>query len=198
MMNNLPSLSLLIEELQKGNELAFREFYNQTKSRVFTLALGYVRNREDAEEITQDVFVEVFRSASSFKGDASATTWLYRIAVNKSLDFLKHKKRQKRFAFITNLFDNSTGEILHQPTDFFHPGIALENQEQAAILFRAIDKLSDKQKTAFILTRIEGLTNIEAAGVMTVTVGAIESLLQRANENLKKQLSNFYKSIVVS
>ncbi|MVM39961.1 sigma-70 family RNA polymerase sigma factor [Spirosoma sp. HMF3257] len=197
-MNNLPSLSLLIEELQKGNELAFREFYNQTKSRVFTLALGYVRNREDAEEITQDVFVEVFRSASSFKGDASATTWLYRIAVNKSLDFLKHKKRQKRFAFITNLFDNSTGEILHQPTDFFHPGIALENQEQAAILFRAIDKLSDKQKTAFILTRIEGLTNIEAAGVMTVTVGAIESLLQRANENLKKQLSNFYKSIVVS
>ncbi|MVM29767.1 sigma-70 family RNA polymerase sigma factor [Spirosoma sp. HMF4905] len=197
-MNNLPNLPLLIEELQKGNELAFREFYDQTKSRVFTLTLGYVRNREDAEEITQDVFVEVFRSASTFKGDASATTWLYRIAVNKSLDFLKHRKRQKRFAFITSLFDSSTGEVLHQPTDFFHPGIALEKQESAAILFQAINKLSDKQKTAYILTKVEGLNNIEAAQVMTISVGAVESLLQRATENLKKQLAGYYKSLVNS
>lgn len=191
-MSDAPSLLLLIQGIQQGHEPAFRDFYDQAKSRVFTLALGYVRNREDAEEITQDVFIEVFRSASSFKGDASVTTWLYRIAVNKSLDFLKHQKRQKRFAFITSLFDANTGEILHQPTDFFHPGIALENQEHAAILFRAIDKLPNKQKTAYILTRVEGLNNIETAGVMVVSVGAVESLLQRATENLKKQLAGWY------
>jgi len=135
-----------MEAIRQGDETAFRQLYEQTKSRVFNTALGYVRSREDAEEITQDVFVELFRSAGAFKADASVTTWLYRITINKALDFLKRKKRQKRFAFLTSLFDSHTGEFLHHPTDFFHPGIALENQEHAAMLFRAIDKLPDKQK----------------------------------------------------
>ncbi|GAB4031231.1 RNA polymerase sigma factor [Spirosoma gilvum] len=190
-----PDLSLLIESIRQGDEPAFRQLYEFTKSRVFNTALSYIHSREDAEEITQDVFVEVFRSVGLFKGEATVTTWIYQITVNKALDFQKRKKRQKRFAFLTSLFDSHTGEALHHPTDFFHPGIALENQENASRLFQAIDQLPDKQKTAYILTRIEGLTNIEAARIMLVTVGAVESLLQRANENLRKQLASFYKSI---
>ncbi|GAB4001171.1 sigma-70 family RNA polymerase sigma factor [Spirosoma daeguense] len=195
-MNDKKNLFLLIEPLRQGDESAFRLFYESTKSRVFNTALSYVRSREDAEEITQDVFVDVFRSISSFKGDADVTTWIYQITINKSLDFLKYKKRQKRFAFLTSLFEKNTGEILHHPPDFAHPGIKLENQENATRLFQAIDTLPDKQKTAYILTRIEGLSNIEAAQVMTTSVGAVESLLQRANENLKKQLVSVYKSLV--
>ena len=195
-MNDGQGLLLAIQGIGEGNEPDFRFFYDQTKNRVFNLVLGYVRNREDAEEITQDVFIEVFRSAHAFKGDASVTTWLYRIAVNKSLDFLKHRQRRKRFAFITNLFDTRTGEILHQPTDFFHPGIALENQENAARLFRAINTLPDKQKTAYLLTKVEGLSNVETAAILAVSVGAVESLLQRATENLKKQLAGVYASLI--
>jgi len=191
----MPDLSQLLDSIRLGDESAFRQLYETTKGRVFNTALSYVRSREDAEEITQDVFLEVFRSVGAFKGEASVTTWIYRITVNKALDFQKRKKRQKRFAFLTSLFDSSTGEVVHHPTDFFHPGIALENQENAARLFQAIDQLPEKQKTAYILTRIEGLTNIEAASVMTVTVGAVESLLQRANENLKKQLASLYKTL---
>lgn len=191
-MPALPDLSALIESIRQGDETAFRQLYELTKSRVFNTALSYVRTREDAEEITQDVFVDVFRSASQFKREAAVTTWLYRITINKALDFQKRKKRQKRFAFLTSLFDSTTGEVLHHPTDFFHPGIALENQENAARLFQAIDQLADKQKTAYILTRLEGLTNIEAASVMSITVGAVESLLQRANENLRKRLATWY------
>ncbi|GAB2598694.1 RNA polymerase sigma factor [Spirosoma areae] len=194
-MNDLGDLPALLEAIRQGDETAFRQVYEQTKSRVFNLALGYVRNREDAEEITQDVFIEVFRSAGTYKGDASVTTWLYRITVNKSLDYLKHQKRQKRFAFFTNLFDAQTGETLHHPTDFFHPGIALEQQENAAMLFRAIDKLPDKQKTAYLLAKVEGLSNIETASVLNTSVGAIESLLQRSTENLKKQLAGYYKTL---
>jgi RNA polymerase sigma factor (sigma-70 family) len=189
-------LVVLIEAFRQGDQEAFRRVYEQTKTRVFNLALGYVRNREDAEEITQDVYVELFRAAGSFKGDASGTTWLYRIAVNKSLDFLKHRKRQKRFAFLTSLFDAHTGETLHHPTDFSHPGSTLENKEQAAALFQAIDTLSEKQKTAYILTKLEGLSNIETAAIMTISVGAVESLLQRATENLKKQLAGVYKTLL--
>ncbi|MFD2932371.1 RNA polymerase sigma factor [Spirosoma flavum] len=194
-MTDSQNLSKLIAAARQGEEAAFRQFYGKTKSRVFNLALSYVRSREDAEEITQDVFVEIIRSVDTFKGDASITTWLYRITINKSLDFLKYQKRQKRFAFLTSLFDPHSGKALYQPTDFFHPGIALENQENAAALFRAIDKLPDKQKTAYLLTRVEGLSTIETAGVMAISVGAIESLLQRATANLKKQLAAFYKTL---
>ncbi|MBD2702491.1 RNA polymerase sigma factor [Spirosoma sp. BT702] len=195
-MNDPKNLFLLLEQIRQGNEPAFRQLYEITKSRVFNTALSYVRSREDAEEITQEVFIDVFRSAGSFEGDANVTTWIYRITVNKSLDFIKQKKRQKRFAFLTSLFDRDTGEVVHHPPDFVHPGVALENQENAARLFQAIDTLPEKQKTAYILTRIEGLSNIEAAQVMSTSVGAVESLLQRANENLKKQLLAVYKSLV--
>jgi RNA polymerase sigma factor (sigma-70 family) len=194
-MNEGHDLLVAIQGIREGNETDFRRFYEQTKNRVYNLVLGYVRNREDAEEIMQDVFLEVFLSSHTFKGDASVTTWLYRIAVNKSLDFLKHRKRQKRFAFFTSLFDTQSGEVLHHPTDFFHPGIALENQENAARLFRAIDTLPDKQKTAYLLTKVEGLSNIETAAILNASVGAVESLLQRATENLKKQLARVYKSV---
>ncbi|MCX6214482.1 RNA polymerase sigma factor [Spirosoma sp.] len=194
-MTDINDLAVLLEAIRQGDQEAFRQLYERTKTRVFNLALGYVRNREDAEEITQDVYVELFRSVGSFNGDASLATWLYRIAVNKSLDFLKHQKRQKRFAFLTSLFDSHTGETLYQPTDFSHPGITLENKEQAVILFKAIDTLSEKQKTAYILTKVEGLTNVETAAIMQISVGAVESLLQRATENLKKQLAGFYKTL---
>ncbi|TAE21756.1 MAG: RNA polymerase sigma factor [Cytophagales bacterium] len=185
-------LTALLLATQQGSNEAFRGLYEQTKSRVFNTALSYVRNREDAEEITQDVYVEIHASAGSFKGESSAMTWVYRIVVNKSLDFLKHKRRQKRFAFLFSLFDSETGAAVHEPPEFRHPGVVLEQQENAAILFRAVDKLADKQKTVYLLTRVEGVSNMEAAQIMSVSVGAVESLLTRANENLKKQLSTWY------
>lgn len=192
-MNDAQELLSLLGRIRQGDEPAFRQLYEKTKSRVFNTALSYVRSREDAEEITQDVFVDVFRGAEGFRSEAGVTTWLYRMTINKSLDFLKHKKRRKRFAFLTSLFDAQTGATLYDPPDFVHPGVALENQENAAHLFKAIDTLPDKQKTAYILTRIEGLSHSEAAEVMMTSVGGIESLLQRATVNLKKQLAGCYR-----
>ncbi|WP_375444608.1 RNA polymerase sigma factor [uncultured Fibrella sp.] len=189
-----PDLLLVLNAIGQGDEAAFKQLYELTKGRVYNTALGYVRNREDAEEITQDVYIEAFRSLGTFNREASVTTWLYRITVNKSLDFLKHQQRQKRFAFLTSLFNAQTGAIEHDPADADHPGVLLENQENARILFQAVDKLADKQKTAYILTRVEGLSNVEAAAVMVITVGAVESLLQRANATLKKQLADWYKA----
>jgi RNA polymerase sigma factor (sigma-70 family) len=185
----------LLAAIAAGDDTAFRQFYELTNRRVFNTILSYVRNREEAEDLTQEVYVEVFRSAGRFKGEASPTTWLYRIAVSKALDALKHQKRQKRFAFLTSLFDADSGNLLHEPVDFQHPGVVLEQQENAATLFRAIDSLPEKQKTVYILTRIENLSNIEAANVMAISVGAVESLLIRANENLRKKLSVFYKTL---
>jgi RNA polymerase sigma-70 factor (ECF subfamily) len=166
----------------------FKELYDQYNSRVYNTVLGYVQNAEDAEELTQDVFIEVHRSLQSFEARASAGTWIYRISINRTLDFLKAKKRKKRFAFLTSLFDDASGDLKHDNPHFIHPGVLLENKERSATLFASMDLLPEKQKTAFILAKLEGLGNKEIAEVMGMSVGAVESLLSRAKENLRKDL----------
>jgi RNA polymerase sigma factor (sigma-70 family) len=147
---------------------------------------------EDAEDITQEVFIEVFHSLHLFKEQSALSTWIYRIAVNKSLDFLKAKKRKKRFAFLTQLFHPETGEVLHEVSHFDHPGVALENKERSQILFGAIKNLPENQKTAFVLFKIEGFPQKEIARIMNLSEKAVESLIQRAKENLKRSLGNIY------
>jgi RNA polymerase sigma-70 factor (ECF subfamily) len=173
------------------NEL--EHIYNHYNKRVYNTVLSYVQNAEDAEEITQDVFLEVYRSSENFKGDSSLSTWMYRIAINKCLDFIKFKNRKKRFAFISQLFDTQSGELIHDKADFFHPGVKIENKEKAAILFKAIHNLPQNQKNAFILSQLEGLSYSEISEVMQNTIPSVESLLFRAKENLRKQLGKWYK-----
>jgi RNA polymerase sigma factor (sigma-70 family) len=185
----------LIQEIKRGDAGAFEELFSLFKDRVLNTALGYLQNREDAEEITQDVFVEVYRSIDKFKGKSGIGTWIYRITVNKSLDRIKHKKRKKRFAFITSLFDSESGEPVHQPVEFNHPGVEAESKERAKYLFDAVNRLPENQRTAFILTEIEGLSHAEAGEVMNKTTKAVESLVRRAKDGLKIILSDIYNEL---
>jgi len=169
-----------------GHSADFDTLYRHYKDRVFNTVLGYVQNTEDAEELTQDVFVEVHRGLQAFRGDASAGTWIYRIAVNKACDFLRRRNRKKRFGLLFRL--NADGRQPAPLSDFHHPGILLEHKERAAILFAAIARLPENQQTAFILARLEDLGNKDIAAIMQLSVGAVESLLSRAKENLRKQL----------
>jgi RNA polymerase sigma factor (sigma-70 family) len=171
----------------------FQEIYETYKSKVFNTVIGYLQNQEDAEETTQDVFVEIHRSIHTFEGKSSLSTWIYRISINKSLDFIKSKKRKKRFAYVSSLF-NSEGDLQYDAPNFHHPGVLLENKEKSVILFKAINTLPENQKTAFILSKVEGLNYVEISEVMQNTVSSVESLLFRAKQNLQKELSNFYKS----
>lgn len=164
------------------------------KDMVYNTSLGIVQNSEDAEDVTQEVFVQVYESVNQFKGDSKFSTWLYRIAVTKSLDHLRKKKRKKRFAFVQSLFGPNEEEVNHQP-DFQHPGISMENKENAAVLFRAIEKLPDNQKTAFTLHKLEGLSYQEIAEIMETTVSSVESLMHRAKGNLKKFLTDYYQNM---
>ena len=145
-----------------------------------------------AEDITQEVFVTVFRSILSFNEKSSVSTWIYRITVNKCLDHLRFKNRRKRQGVFSMLFHNDTGEVLHDPPNFVHPGVQLERKENAKHLFAAIDTLPDNQKTAFVLTHVEELSQEEVAEIMDLSVKAVESLLQRAKSYLRKKLGNMY------
>lgn len=165
----------------------FKVLYNQYSLLVYNVALNYLQNNEDAEEITQDVFIQIHNSLSDFKNKSTLKTWIYRITINKCLDFLKHKNSLKRF-FIFGKKSNNAFEIKNV-SSFLHPGIALENQENAKILFDAINQLTSNQKTAFILSKLDGLSNLEIAAVLNCSVSAVESLIFRAKEALKEKLS---------
>jgi RNA polymerase sigma-70 factor (ECF subfamily) len=107
------------------------------------------------------------------------------------MDHLRKKKRKKRFAYVQSLF-GANDELVHDPADFVHPGVSLDNKEKAKELFKAIDQLPAKQKIAFTLNRIEGLSYQEISEIMKLTVASVESLLHRARKNLRKNLESYY------
>ncbi len=179
----------LIQLLQSGDESAFRELVDRFQHNVYNTALGYVQNGADAEDIAQEVFIQVYRSITQIKGGAALSTWMYRITVNKSLDFIQNKKRKKRFGFITALWDDQNRPI-HEAVNFDHPGVLYDNKQDAALLFNAIRQLPENQQTAFVLNKIELLSYKEIASVMQVSESAVDSLLSRAKENLRKRLKN--------
>ena len=178
----------LIQGLRQGEETAFRILVDTHQDRVFNTAIGIVQNAEDAEDVAQEVFIQVFRSIHSFKAESKLSTWIYRITTTRALDLLRSRKSKKRFGFLQRLFGDSN-EPIHELPDFHHPGIALEKKENAARLFRAIGQLPENQKTAFTLHKLEDLSYQEISEVMQTSVAAVESLMHRAKQNLRKILT---------
>jgi len=182
----------LIVQLQRGDGQAYKKLVDQWQDMVYNTALGIVQHADDADDITQDVFIQVYQSVSSFKGESKFSTWLYRIVITKSLDHLKKKKRKKRFGFVQSLFGAESEEEIH-PEEFNHPGILMENKENAAALFNALQQLPDNQRIAFTLHRLESQKHQDIAGIMDLSVTAVESLIARAKGNLRKILKDYYE-----
>lgn len=165
--------------------------YNDHSNLVYNVALNYLQNSEDAEEVTQDVFVKAYNALDGFKGESQIKTWLYRITINQSLDFIKKKNSKKRF-FVFGKKSTNEYEYSNAST-FEHPGVLLENKEEAKLLFETINTLPENQKIAFILSKIDGLSNPEIAEIMENTISAVESLLFRARKELQGKLEHKYE-----
>ena len=184
-----------IDDLKKGHRNAFAQLIDDYQDKVFGKCLSFVPNKEDAEDIAQEVFVEVFKSIKKFKGNSTLSTWIYRITTNKCLEFIRKKNTKKRFAFLQSLFGNEVPlDRTSYFTEFKHPGILLENQEDAEVLYSAIDRLPEDQRVAFTLHKIEGLSYKEISEITKKSIPSIESLLFRAKKNLQKLLLDFYKN----
>jgi len=165
----------------------FEKLYREYRILVFNVALHYLQNTEDAEEITQDVFVKINLALPDFNNKSTYKTWIYRIAINQCLDYIKQKNSQKRF-FIFGKKSQNEQEYLNSST-FEHPGILMENKEDAAILFQAINTLTENQKTAFLLSKLDGLSNPEIAEIMQLSISSVESLVFRAKASLQIKLA---------
>ena len=179
----------LLFALRNGEEPAFKELVTRFQDKVFNTALGLLQHHNDAEEIAQEVFIQVHRSINQFKGDSLLSTWIYRITVTKSLDLLRSRKRKKRFGLISGLFGDDNKPV-HEPGEFDHPGVQQERKEDVAILFKMIGQLPENQRTAFILNKVEELSYREIAAILKLSEPAVDSLLQRAKQNLRKKLKD--------
>jgi RNA polymerase sigma factor (sigma-70 family) len=168
--------------------MTFKELFLLYNKMVYNLALQYVQNKENAEEITQDVFVKIHEKLNTFLQQADIRTWIYRITINQSLDFIKAQKSQKRWSFFSALSLNDETKRIDVP-HFNHPGVELEQKEALAAIFQCINQLSDNQKTVLILLKIEQNTQAETAKIMDISTKAVESLFQRAKKNLETLLN---------
>ncbi len=177
----------LMFRVKEGDEDAFREIVERYQRQIIGLCFRYVGNQQDAEEIAQDVFIHLYRAASTYQPRAKLSTYLYRIAVNLSLNRIRDDKWKR---FISWEFTNQDKKKRVASPMIDGPDSLMEQKEQYKIIREAIDSLPVNQKTAVILKRFQGLSYEEIAEVMNCSVSAVESRLHRAKQNLKKKLKH--------
>ena len=176
----------LISQLVQKDETAFKWLVEAYKSKVYFTVLNILQDEAEADDSAQDVFIQVYESISSFKQQSSLSTWIYRIAVRKALDKLrKRKTRQQLNKYLPWWMPE---ENITKSENFYHPGILVENKQKAAIFFKAINALPEKQKIAITLIKVQGMSYEQASEIMDQSVKAIESLISRAKQNLERQL----------
>ncbi len=183
----------LILRLKKNDEIAFGFLVDLFSKKVYNTCIGMLQNLEDAQDVTQEIFITIHLNIKDFKEESSLSTWIYRISVNKCLEFIRKKNRKKRSGIFRSIFSADGEKSIENHSDFSHPGIQLENKERSIILFKAIGLLPEQQQTAYILHKVEQVSYNEIAVIMEVSLSAVESLLFRAKQNLKKHLATYYE-----
>jgi RNA polymerase sigma-70 factor, ECF subfamily len=185
----------IINRILAGERNNYQLLVERYQSMVFRICLGFVHSKEDADDLTQEVFILAYQSLMKFKGEASFSTWLYRIAVNASLNKVRGLSRFNFLKPIDSLFSFGKEVDTHPDLLAKDPEEILLQAEQAEWVQKALDSLPAKQRTAIVLSKYDDLSQKEIAKVLKTSEGAVESLLQRARKNLKEKLVKDYKII---
>jgi RNA polymerase sigma-70 factor (ECF subfamily) len=176
--------SEITDQLKKGNQSAMAELIDETGGQIINLCYNFVHNKQDAEDIAQEVFIEVWHSINKFNGKSKLTTWIYRIASNRSIDFLRKNKK--------HLSDIDISKAEFRLSEDSNPQLSMEEREMGQILLKAIDQLPDNQKKALVLSKFEEKSYKEISEILKKSVSSVESLIFRANSNLKKIILKDY------
>ncbi len=182
----------VIKSILDGNKNDYSKIVVKYQQTIFRTCMGYVHNEDDANDLAQDTFVNAFQNLHKFRFKSEFSTWLIRIAINASLNFIRKNKK----AFFESLESDEERISLKETllmADFSNPEEIFVNDQCRGIIQVAMHELSDKQKTAFVLSKYEDLPQKEIAAIMEITEGAVESLIQRAKANLQKKLSQYLK-----
>ena len=177
----------LISRCQQGDQEALKEIFERYREKVYRVAYGVVRRREDALDVVQEVFIKLFRTIGNFKGKSNFYTYLYRMAINAAID---QRRRAKKFSALS--IDQEGA---------FHPSDAAEKRPDAILsdkeledkVKRAMDKLPDDQRGALILREVEGLSYQEMAESMGCSIGTVMSRLHYGRKRMQKLLQEDVK-----
>jgi RNA polymerase sigma-70 factor (ECF subfamily) len=189
-MNDSEIISLILQ----GDRQKFRMLVEKYQSMVFRTAIGFLHNKDDADDLTQDIFVRAYQSLGSFKGESAFSTWIFRIAVNASLNKVRKNKRNLVFSRLDSLFGlGREKEVTFPDFDTDNPESILIRQEHSKWVQEALDSLPVNQRTAIVLSKYDDMSQKEIAEIMSTTEGAVEALIQRAKSNLRKKLISSHK-----
>jgi len=179
-----PASAELVARAQRGDESAFESLFRQNKQRVYSLCLRMIGNTAEAEELTQEAFLQVFRKLHTFRGESAFSTWLHRLAVNTVLMRLR-----KKTLTVTSLDDDSTGDESDEPKkEYGAPDLALTGSIDRVHLERAIAQLPPGYKQMFLLHDVQGYEHHEIAAMLGVSIGNSKSQLHKARMRLRKLL----------
>jgi RNA polymerase sigma-70 factor (ECF subfamily) len=182
----------LVEGLINQNKEAIEYLVNNYQKNVIKTAYYFVANMEDAEDLSQEVFLEIMKSISRYQKKATLNTWVYRITVNKSLDHLRRQKRRSIFQTVGSILKGSPDGMKSIENELATVDTRNDDKEKRNILDSAVNSLSESQRIAFVLNKYEELTYKEIAEIMNLSLSSVESLIHRAKLNLQKKLVNYF------
>lgn len=183
---------ILVEKILKNDEQAFGTLVAKYQRMVYATCFRLVRTQSDAEDLSQEVFIEVFRSMNQVQKDNDLSGWLFKIAMNKSLSFLRKHNPAKSGQ--NDTLESAVSEATkHHFSETSTPYSKLEEEDTRKIIFQAIDQLPENQKKAILLHKFDNLSQKEISDQLGITQVSVESLIYRAKTNLRKSLFNYFK-----
>lgn len=187
--------SEILRSVLDGHKDDFRMIIDKYQQVVFRIIIGFVHDREEAEDLTQEVFISAWQSLVKFRGDSSFSTWLHRIAINISLNHTRKKKNMTLTGLVSSYFGRTADTELQIPVTEENAEELMIREEHSAWLSRALNSLPENQRTAIVLSKYDDLPQKEIAAVMNLSEGAVEALIQRAKKNLREKLTSGMKKV---
>jgi RNA polymerase sigma factor (sigma-70 family) len=180
----------LVKAILTGDNNAMRDLIVKYQDFVLNTCFKVLRSREDAEDIAQEVFIETYRSVATLRNEENISFWLYRVSLNKSINYSKRKRNSgiSHILHLDSLFKSDDGDSeIAVPLSDEDPGKGYEDKERQEILYKAVSTLPGSQQKAFILHHYDNLSYKEISEILGVSLSSVESLLFRAKANLRKK-----------
>ena len=189
--------TLLIADLCEGDETALAPLVERYKRIVYRLAVQITKNHADADDVMQETFIKVYRSIHTFRRDAAFETWLYRIAVNEALNFVKRRERQRACSLETVAETEYEATTRYSAQLANDPHAQAEKVELRQYVTEAVNSLSMKHRTVVILHEFEGLTHAEIAAILNCSEGTVRSRLHYARKKLRTLLKPYVDACAI-